>query len=125
MRFDVLEIYHGTGHYTIFERGIDLSPNESLRFTAVCTRIITVKLYKTSLQLNFCTFESRDPAHQRFPIDSRGHLTRLSSLSRSMHSSHRCSYAKYSSKVIKKKKRHWSHLFSTSSIFFFSLYHDT
>jgi len=59
----VLEIYHGTDHYTIFKRGIDLSPNESLRVTAVCTRIIIVKMYKTSLQLNFYTLESRDPGH--------------------------------------------------------------
>jgi len=59
VRFDVLEIYHDTGHYTIFERGIDLSPNEFLRVTAVCTRIIIAKMHKcikVSLQLNFCTF---------------------------------------------------------------------
>jgi len=55
--FDVLEIYHGTGLYTIFKRGIDFSPNEYLRVIAVCTPIITAKMYKTSLQLNFCTLE--------------------------------------------------------------------
>jgi len=33
-RFDGLEIYHGTDHYMIFERGIDLSSNESLYVSA-------------------------------------------------------------------------------------------
>jgi len=32
-RFDVVSVNHSTGQYTIFERGIDLSPNESLRVT--------------------------------------------------------------------------------------------
>jgi len=69
-KLDVLEIYHGTGYYTIFELGIDLSPNESLRVIAVCTRIITAKMYKTSLQLSFCTLESRDPGHQKLSISN-------------------------------------------------------
>jgi len=76
-RFDVLKIYYGTGYYTIFERGIDLSPNESLHITVVCTRIITAKIYKTSLQLNFCSLSSRAILTTKdclFPIDSRGSL---------------------------------------------------
>jgi len=55
-------------YYTIFER--DFSLNESLLITAVCTCIITAKMYKTSLQLNFCTLESRDPSPQKlFQLD--------------------------------------------------------
>jgi len=50
-RFDVIGVNYRTGQYTIMERGIDLSPNESLRVTAatVNTRIITSKMYETSL----------------------------------------------------------------------------
>jgi len=46
-RFNVLKIYHSTGQYAAFKRGIDFTPNESLRITVVCTRIITPKMYKT------------------------------------------------------------------------------
>jgi len=45
-RFDVISVNYRTGQYTIFERGIDLSPNESLRITAINTRIITSKNVK-------------------------------------------------------------------------------
>jgi len=50
-RFDVIGVNYRTGQYTIFERSIELSPNKSLRVAAaaVSTRIITFKMYKTSL----------------------------------------------------------------------------
>jgi len=72
-RFDVSRVYHGTGYYTIFERGIDLSPNKSLGVTAVCTRIIIAKMSiaKTSLQSSLCTRELRDLGHQRLSISIR------------------------------------------------------
>jgi len=50
-RFDVIGVNYRTGQYMIFERGIDLSPNESLRVTvaAASTCIIISKMYETSL----------------------------------------------------------------------------
>jgi len=70
LQFDVIGVNYRTGQYTIFERRIDLSPNESLRVIAN-TCIITSKMYKMSLQSSLCTLESCDLGHQRLSISNR------------------------------------------------------
>ncbi|KYN09448.1 hypothetical protein ALC57_18437, partial [Trachymyrmex cornetzi] len=64
-RLDVIKIYDSTRHYTAFKRGVDLLPNKRF-FVAtrvLVTRVLTTNVYETSLQLRFCTRESRNPRH--------------------------------------------------------------
>ncbi|KYN18139.1 hypothetical protein ALC57_09555, partial [Trachymyrmex cornetzi] len=65
-RLDVIKVYHRARHYTALERGVDLSSDERLLVATrvpSTTRVATTNVHEPSLQLRFCTRESRDPRY--------------------------------------------------------------